>query len=192
MKALKCSIIALAICILALPTMAQNKKNCDKEKIKCEKVDKTQLHKKMMEQKYKYFQKELQLDDKQMDTFWDIYEKYDKDIFACHEEMNNKTKSILDIKEFDCEHFDPMKIDEKQAKQILQTNNEMEHKILEIKDKYSNEFANVLKPQQLLKLKKLEKRFMREIMRKGRCESSIGDKKDKQCQMHNQKDINKK
>ncbi|MBO6118041.1 MAG: hypothetical protein J6P44_05800 [Bacteroidales bacterium] len=131
------------------------------------KVEWEALHNKMMKQKYEFLKKELALDEMQMKKFWDVYTQYDEEICVCHEracELQDKiTKNSADRGK----RLDEELLTDEQAMQLNSQRMITERQLLEVEEKYTAEFNKVLSPQKVLKLNRLEKQFMREIMSKG-------------------------
>ena len=134
-------------------------------------VDWKALHEKMMKKKYRFLQEELTLNEVQMKQFWAVYTQYDKEITACHDNARKKQCELTKINPNSCEPVEECKLSDDVARQLIQQRIEMENALLLVEKKYSKEFEKVLPPQKVLKLHRLEKKFMREMMSKhdGKC-----------------------
>lgn len=124
------------------------------------------LHKKILSQKYEYLKKELNLSDVQMRKFWDVYLRYDKEIISCHEQATKYQCSLTNTEFMSCKKTDEEQLSNEVATKLIEQCNKTERALLEIKERYSKEFTNVLPAQKVLKLNRLEKQFMRKIMNK--------------------------
>ncbi|MCH3923411.1 MAG: hypothetical protein LKE30_00620 [Bacteroidales bacterium] len=139
--------------------LCQNK-DCDKMTSEDIKV----LHDKMMKQKREIFAKSLDLNKDELSKFWTMYEKYDNDIFVCHSKYHKMKDEIMkDVKDKNKEDA-ILSLSNEQAEQLLKMKMNNEKEILEITNKYIEEFHQVLPPQKIIRLQQEEKHFMRHIM----------------------------
>lgn len=152
--------IILILCVLLMNVVSFDTYSQTKN------VDWKALHEKMMNKKYRFLQKELILNDAQMKQFWAVYTQYDKEITACHDNARKTQCELTKTDPNSCTPVDEDKLSEDVAKQLIKQRVEMENALLLVKKKYSKEFEKVLPPQKVLKLHRLEKKFMREVMSK--------------------------
>lgn len=192
MKRFKLIIMVMFVCLLAAPTFAQDKREFKNKCNRGEKVDKNLVRQKMMKQKYEYFQKGLQLDDEQMKKFWEVYEHFDNEIFECHEQLEKKSTEILKGQDMFDKDFEELKLDDSQAQELLEIQKEREHRLIEIKDNFGEKLMSVISPQQILKLHKLEKEVVKQVMRTGRCDIDGQSHDTKDCHKNSKRDNKKK
>lgn len=148
-----------------------------------EKVDRATIHEKMLSQKNEYFRANLGLEPEQFDKFWDLYQQYDKKVFFSHENADQKQAELLGIDKDMVKDFDEQAISSEQALEILNLQMDLEKEIMNLDENFIKQLTEVIKPNQILIFKKMEHRFMHQIMHKGHCDI------DKEGKPHKDKKI---
>ncbi|MDD7916021.1 sensor of ECF-type sigma factor [Polaribacter ponticola] len=112
--------------------------------------------------KIAFITEKLNLDTKEAEKFWPIYNKYNDLLYQL--ERVEKHKLVYIIKE--ANGIDA--ISEKEAKSIFEKNTNLDAKIHKIKMDYDNALTKVLSHKKILKLKITEREFIRNLMKKYR------------------------
>lgn len=109
----------------------------------------------MREYKHKFLAQELGLSQAQQDKFFPIYDKMENEIFKVNSETRQLEKKVSKGNASDVEY-------EAAAKAII----ELKQKESAIELKYFNQFKTVLSSKQLFLLKKAERKFAKELIKK--------------------------
>ena len=138
-----------------------------------------ELHAKLLKQKYEFLQKELALEDDLMNKFWDVYLQYDNDLSQTHDHAWKTQCTLTKCDHSMRERVDEDKLEENVAKQLIEERMRTERQLLDIDEKYYSRFMEILPAQKVLKLNRLEKKFMREVMSQNSDEGRNCPSKDK-------------
>ena len=141
------SILCLALFLVSQRSMAQRDKNAN-DKVKSLKIA--------------YITQELDLTSKEAEKFWPVYNKYDQSIREL--ERNERFKIRKTIK--DAGGFDG--ISESKASEILKQIHSIESKIVKTKMEMDAKLADVISKKKILRLKHIEREFVRNLMHKLR------------------------
>ena len=110
---------------------------------------------KMREYKHQFLVKELGLTDEQQTKFFPLYDKMEDEIFKVTHETRQLDKKVSSGKATDLEY-------ENAARAII----ELKNKECDIELKYFTQFKSVLSSKQLFLLKKAERKFANELMKR--------------------------
>ncbi|MBQ7985613.1 MAG: hypothetical protein IJ250_08285 [Bacteroidales bacterium] len=169
MKTLKKLTFAVLLACFALTVNAQRPDRSENTKREREqRVDMNELHQKMLVKKHDFFQKELELEGEQMDKFWEIYTEFDNRIFRLHEKAHEEQIQITGMEFDEKTPLDENKLTDEMANALLDQRRQMEAEKLEMETFYTDRFRTVLPVQKVLRLHRLEKQFMRDVMSDGR------------------------
>ncbi len=150
--------ILFLMCCLTIPTFAQ-----------LDEAEWNAVHDKMMQCKYEFLQKELNFDANQMQKFWVVYKRYDKEILDCH---LREAKTFYDLTGMSPRQFDKCGNDtfsDTVLLKLLDVHCATGRQLSEIEERYINEYKSVMPLQKILKLHALEKVFMRKMMTEVPC-----------------------
>ena len=163
MRKINIVIATVVMCFAALNLQAQS-----------ENPDWKAVHAKMMKQKFEFLQKELRLEPSQMEEFWRVYQQYDNEISACHDRAWKQQCEMTKSDPNKCERMDEDLLPENVALQLIEQRRMTERQLQDIEEKYSRDFVRILSPQKALKLHRLEKQFMRDVMSNSQGEKERG------------------
>lgn len=109
----------------------------------------------MMQRQTRYVVKQLELDDAKQDNFIAIYKKYQNELRSCHESMRNKfeKKNIKNHEE----------LTDAQITERIEARFAQSRKILDIREKYYQEFKQILTPRQIQKMYRAEKEIQKKV-----------------------------
>lgn len=145
----KISIILLIVSLFAqLSTIDAQRKQSKEER--------QQWFKEMREYKHNFLIKELELDEKQQDTFFKIYDAMEDETFELHHGTRKLQRELIK-KENDATDVEY----EKAAEALF----ELKYKEAQIELKYFEQFKNILTKKQLFLLKKAEDKYTRHLMK---------------------------
>lgn len=111
--------------------------------------DKTDAQDKIEALKEAYLTRQLDLNPKEAEKFWPVYNQYRKDM-----------KKVIDERKQN--QLDPNQLknaDNKQIEKAMNRNFKLEQQALQVRQKYRQEFQNVLPPRKVMKIYKSEKDF---------------------------------
>ncbi len=168
MKNIRIIIVAIIGCFITLTCFSQ-----------IDNQEWEELHNKILKQKYEFLQKELVLDNEQMDKFWKVYLQYDNEITQCHQHSWKSQCQLTKCSPQKHERVEEDKLEDNVATQLIEERLKTEKRLLEIDEMYTHRFKEVLPIQKVLKLNRLEKKFMREVMTQNERENS------RECHINN-------
>jgi hypothetical protein len=111
----------------------------------------TAMMEKIREAKWAYIIYELQLDEKRANRLLPIYRAYEEEKKAI---FRGSIKQLLQ---------DDREMTDEKAEQLMNTKLENAQKLLDLKEKYKNEFLKVLTPSEVLDLQRAEMEFAMKI-----------------------------
>lgn len=152
-------ILVTLIALMLLPVAVSAQKPTDRER-------KTWM-KEMQQYKNEFMTRKLDLTDEQKAKFLPVYDRMEKEVRAVNEQTMKMERDIRKNKvATDLEY-----------EKLAEAQFELKAREAKIELKYLKEFKAILKPAQLIKLKKAERDFSRELMKKHQEHSK--DKKRK-------------
>ncbi len=141
-------ILFTLIALMLLPVAASAQKPSDRER-------KTWM-KEMQQYKNEFMTRKLELTDEQKAKFLPMYDRMEKEVRAVNEQTMKMERDIKKNKEAtDLEY-----------EKLAEAQVELKAREAKIELKYLKEFKAILKPSQLVKLKKAERDFSRQLMKK--------------------------
>lgn len=196
-------VLMAALMIVSLPSFAQKekplKKGGEKKEMVKPKKDKTEKfdkkaefstkemeaeHEEDMKMKRDFLNMQLKLDEASFQKFWDMYENYNKEMFVFDVELAEMKNQIL-MKNPKAKD-DILYLPEEDANIIFDKSMETEKRKFEAEQVFRERIREILKPQQILKLRDAEKRFAEMKLEKKRLE------KDKRDKLFSQPEIKKR
>lgn len=153
--------------LLSLSTQAQhkagNKNDCREKNHRG--FNSEDFRKKIEVHKIAYITKELDLTKEEAQKFWPIYNQYESELRAIREKSCPMMKDTIAKKEM--KHPDLSKMSDKEAKDFVEKQINMEKDLAALKEKYAKQFETVIPIQKVASLLMLEKKFMSKLMQMG-------------------------
>lgn len=103
--------------------------------------------------------KELNLEEEIRDKFLEVYKNYDAEMFKTELEIAEIQNKVFSQNPKALKENDLLLLSEDEAKMILDKSLEMEKRRFDITHHYLMKFQEIIKPQEVLKLKEAEKKF---------------------------------
>ncbi len=145
--------LLLFVCSIQTSVFAQNDR-----KAKIEKRERPRLtSEQMMQRQTKYIVNQMALDDATRNKFEAVYKRYQAELKECHEQMRSKYGRK---KKGDCKELTDAEVSERIEARFAQS-----RKILDIREKYYQEFKKILTPKQIQKMYKAEKEIQKKVHR---------------------------
>ena len=118
--------------------------------------------------KIAYITQELELTSKEAEKFWPIYNEYEKKIKGLERNERLKVRTIIK------ESKGYKNLNDNQAEEILNRIYKIERQILDTKNEMDQELSKVISKKKILRLKHIEREFVRNLMNKLRSRKRKG------------------
>lgn len=125
-----------------------------------QKTDKEEWHKKINALKTAHITEELQFSSEEAEKFWPIYNVYEEHMHALHKtkkkEIYSKLKNGIDA------------MSESEANTLIDREMQLEQKELQYRKELITELKKIIAPGKIIKLKKAEEDFKKELLKRYR------------------------
>lgn len=119
--------------------------------------------------KMSYITEKIGLTEEEESVFWEIYDKYEEEIFTdCRKKIKNLRRSYMKSTD---------SISNKEAFEVIQSTNKLEHLALKLKEKRDKELLEKFPAQKILKMHRAEYHFNREMVYKMKSKKENSSKK---------------
>lgn len=118
------------------------------------------LNNKLKPQKVGYITRELELTEQEAKAFWPIYDKYEQELMA----IRDKNRPKDTTKDGFPKRPDFLKMSDSQAQDMITNHFKTQKDILDLQEKYSNEFKKAIPAQKVMMLFHVEKKFLRNMI----------------------------
>lgn len=142
--------LLMFVCSIQTSVFAQNDKKAKVEKRERPRISPEQ----MMQRQTRYVANQLALSDAAQAKFIEVYNKYQTELRSCH----NQKREKLDKDRKAYKELTDAEITARIEARFAQS-----HKILDIREKYYNEFKKILTPRQIQKMYKAEKDIQKKV-----------------------------
>ena len=127
------------------------------------KEEKEKIEAELSQLKQDYIQLKLDLTEQKLTEFKTLYDKYEAEKRALKKQMKQEKRNLDHRKRMRAEEIENLK--EEEALKILKSKLENEKKLLQLEEKYINQFTNTISAKQVLQYKQAEKDFRRELLK---------------------------